>query len=110
MVGMATRDLIERYFALATDADLDAYFAQFADDAVVEDEGHLHRGIDAIRAWRTSVPSVTYVIRTSEPTGSSHRTVAEIAGDFPGSPVTLAFAFTFTGEKIRMLTIRPLAD
>jgi len=107
MVGMTTRDLIERYFALATDADLDAYFAQFADDAVVEDEGRLHHGIDAIRGWRTSVPDVTYRLVTIEPDGDGHQALAEIAGDFPGSPVTLAFGFVLDGDRIQRLTIRP---
>ena len=54
------RELIDRYFDLAPRPDADAYFAQFADDAVVEDEGQAHRGIAAIRAWRTKVPRVAY--------------------------------------------------
>jgi hypothetical protein len=33
------KELIDRYFDLAPRPDADAYFAQFADDAVVEDEG-----------------------------------------------------------------------
>ena len=62
MTAIDTR--IEHYFDRAADPDLEAYFAQFADDAVVEDEGRLHHGIDAIRAWRTSVPDVTYRLVT----------------------------------------------
>ena len=99
--------LIDRYFTLAT-SDRDAYLAQFADDAVVEDEGHLHQGIDAIRGWRTSVPAVVYRIRETESVAAGHRVVAEISGDFPGSPVTLAFNFVFSGEKIISLAIRPV--
>ena len=37
MTAIDTR--IEHYFDRAADPDLEAYFAQFADDAVVEDEG-----------------------------------------------------------------------
>jgi hypothetical protein len=103
----ATQDLVTRYFVLAADPDLEAYHAQFADDAVVEDEGRVHRGIGAIRAWRTSVPPVTYDVRTMEPTDDGERALAVISGDFPGSPVTLAFAFTFADGRIRSLTIRP---
>ena len=44
------RELIDRYFDLAPRPDADAYFAQFAADALVEDEGQAHRGIAAIRA------------------------------------------------------------
>ena len=32
------RELIARYFDLAPQADSGAYFAQFTDDAIVEDE------------------------------------------------------------------------
>jgi|SRR5882724_9243951 len=99
--------LIDRYFKLALQAD-DAYFAQFADDAVVEDEGHTHHGATAIRAWRTSVPPVTYTVRDVTSAGTGHDVDAEVAGDFPGSPVTLHFHFEFTaGDQIAVLTIRP---
>ena len=43
-----------------------------------------------------------------EPTEEGHRAIAEIAGDFPGSPVSLTFGFAFRGGKIRRLTIRPV--
>lgn len=101
-------DVIAQYFVLAADPDLEKYFAQFTDDVVVEDEGRRHEGIDAVRAWRTSVPPVTYDVRAVETTDDGHRAVADIAGDFPGSPVALAFGFTLddTG-RIRALTIRP---
>jgi hypothetical protein len=99
--------VIDRYFVRAADPDLDAYFAQFAADAVVEDEGNLYEGIDAIRAWRTTVPPVSYHLRRVEATERGRRAVAEIRGDFPGSPVTLGFAFVVDGATIRELTIRP---
>jgi hypothetical protein len=103
----STQDLVARYFVLAADPDLEAYRAQFADDAVVEDEGHVHRGIDAIRAWRTSVPAVHYDVRAVEPTDDGERALVVISGDFPGSPVDLAFTFTYADGRIRTLTIRP---
>ena len=102
-----TDTLIEQYFDRAADPDLEAYYAQFADDAVVEDEGRRHHGIGAIRAWRTSVPDVDYRLRTIERAGDGHRALAEISGDFPGSPVTLAFGFVLAGARIQELTIRP---
>lgn len=101
---------VDRYFALAVDPDLEAYFAQFSPDAVVEDEGRRHVGIDAVRAWRTAVPPVTYTVRSVATTTAGHDAVADIAGDFPGSPVRLVFAFTFAEDGIRHLTIRPAAD
>ena len=96
--------LVDGYFARAAAPDLDAYLAQFTDDAVAEDEGRRHEGIAAIRAWRAGVPPVSYTVKSVE----GMRAVVEIAGDFPGSPVPLTFGFAFRGEKIRRLTIRPL--
>ena len=47
-------------------------------------------------------------MKSVEPTEEGHRAIAEIAGDFPGSPVSLTFGFAFRGGKIRRLTIRPV--
>ena len=102
------RELIDRYFDLAPQADSGAYFAQFADDAIVEGEDQAYRGIAAIRAWRTKVPRVAYTIHDVKPTGTGHDAAVDIAGDFPGSPVTLTFRFQFAANgRITALTIRP---
>ena len=102
------RELIDRYFDLAPQPDADAYFAQFADDAIVEDEDQTHRGIAAIRAWRTKVPRVAYTIHDVKATSTGHDAAVDIAGDFPGSPVTLTFHFQFAANgRITALTIRP---
>ena len=100
---MTEHDVIQRYFDLAADPDLEAYVDQFTDDAVVEDEDRYHRGVEAIRAWRATTPPVAYTLRRVE--GAT--AVVEIAGDFPGSPVDLAFGFVVDGGQIRALTIRP---
>jgi hypothetical protein len=101
-------ELVERYFRAAPGVDTDAYFALFADDATVEDEGHEYRGIDAIRAWRGEVPRVSYTVGDVAPRDGAYVAHAEIAGDFPGSPVTLAFLFTFTDDgHVKTLRIRP---
>jgi hypothetical protein len=100
-------ELIRRYFQLAPGPYREAYFAQFADDAVVEDEGRIRRGIEAIRAWRGEVPAVTYTVREVVPAGEGHDAHVDVAGDFPGSPVRLRFHFVFTGGRIALLTIRP---
>jgi len=99
------------YFELAAQPDTDAYFAQFADDAVVEDEGKEHHGIGEIRAWRSEVPRVRYDVKTVDRHGSGTDARAEISGAFPGSPVTLAFHFEFTDEdRIAVLRIRGVAE
>ena len=104
----SARELIDRYFDLAPRPDAEAYFAQFADDAVVEDEGQEHRGTAAIRAWRASVPHVAYTVHDVKTASTGHDAAVDIAGDFPGSPVTLTFHFQFAASgRITGLTIRP---
>lgn len=100
---------IELYFTLAALPDAEPYFAQFAPDVVVEDDGQTHVGIDAVRAWRRSVPGVSYDVRAvAETSTGSHVATTEISGDFPGSPVLLGFAFTFDDEgQISRLVIAP---
>ncbi|GAA3422503.1 nuclear transport factor 2 family protein [Streptosporangium vulgare] len=102
-------DAVRRYFELATLPDQDAYFALFADDATVEDEGAEHHGIASIRAWRTGVPTVTYTVTGVGLTGDGATLVtADISGDFPGSPVTLRFHFEYGEDgRVRVLRIRP---
>ncbi|MFC4020802.1 nuclear transport factor 2 family protein [Micromonospora sp. GCM10011542] len=102
-------DIIRRYFELAGQRDQDAYFALFADDAVVEDEGREYRGIDAIRRWRGEVPLVSYDITDVEQTPAGTIVTATISGDFPGSPVAgLRFRFgDYDDTRIRRLRIAP---
>ena len=103
-----TTTLIHRYFSLTPEADVNAYIAQFTEDAIVEDEGVQRKGIDAIRAWRTQVPRVAYTIHDIFSTGTGDYAHVDIAGDFPGSPVRLTFHFEFTpDDHIAALHIRP---
>lgn len=98
----------QNYFALATDPDLEAYFAQFHPDATVEDEGRELHGIAEIRQWRTEVPPVTYTIESTVHSANGTDVDAEISGDFPGSPVVLHFHFEFGADgRIAVLRIRP---
>jgi hypothetical protein len=100
---------IEHYFVLAAQLDAEPYFAQFAPDVVVEDDGQTHVGVDAVRAWRRSVPGVAYDVRAvAETSDGSHVATVEISGDFPGSPVLLGFVFTFDDQGlISRLVIAP---
>lgn len=96
-----------RYFELAAQPDTDAYFAQFTDDAVVEDEGKERHGIAEIRAWRTQVPRVHYDVKSVDRDSSSADARVKISGDFPGSPVTLSFQFRYADDhRIAVLRIR----
>ena len=108
VVQTSQKDLIDRYFQLAPLPDTGAYLAQFAEDASVEDEGHHHHGMDAIRAWRSQVPGVSYAVHGVQSDAEGHLARTEISGDFPGSPVKLGFRFTFTDDgRVQTLAIRP---
>ncbi|MFI6265440.1 nuclear transport factor 2 family protein [Micromonospora sp. NPDC051006] len=102
-------DLIRRYFELAGQPDKDAYFALFADDAVVEDEGKTYRGIEEIRVWRREVPLVSYEITDVRDTPEGTVVTATITGDFPGSPFAgLRFRFEeYDDNHVRRLGIAP---
>jgi len=103
----AEAKLIERYFELAPQSETGDYFAQFAADAAVNDEDKDHHGIDAIRAWRSEVPPVSYTVRSIRAGEGGYDARADVAGDFPGSPVGLNFHFEFDSEgHIARLTIR----
>jgi hypothetical protein len=108
MTDTAATQLIRRYFELATQPDPDSYFAQFANNATVEDEGTERHGVEAIRAWRASVPLVTYSVHTIQASNGGSDAAVEIAGDFPGSPVRLTFHFEFdAGERPMVNTAAP---
>ncbi|WP_206486824.1 nuclear transport factor 2 family protein [Rhodococcus sp. KRD162] len=102
---MNESQIIERYFELATLADSEPYFAQFTPDAVVEDEGREHHGIDEIRRWRTEVPQVHYDVLSTVESGPGRVATAEISGDFPGSPVNLSY-YVETAEDGRISVLR----
>lgn len=100
------RRFAEDYFAAASARDHERYLALFADEAVVDDDGHRHRGLPAVRRWRASVPAVRHALREVTGTATACRAVAEISGDFPGSPLDLRFAFERDGRgKIVLLEI-----
>jgi hypothetical protein len=106
---LSAPEIVRRYFDLAAQPYTEAYFAQFAHDAIVEDEGNERRGIAGIRAWRASVPLVRYDVTNVAKEGDTLVVTATISGDFPGSPVTgLHFRFEdYDDRRIRVLRIRP---
>ena len=106
----STPDVIAEYFRAAAVGDTDAVVATFTPDATVVDDGHRHAGHSQIRAWRDQTSaqfSYTTTVLDSTPNGVEHHVTAQVAGDFPGSPVRLGFGFTLAGERIAALTIAP---
>jgi hypothetical protein len=104
---MDTTELVDQYFALAARDDVEAYVAQFRDDAVVVDDGQERHDL---RAWRRDVPDVTHTVEDVRTREDGADADVLLAGDFPGSPVRLAFGFGFDAAgRIARLTIAPAA-
>lgn len=100
---------VAAYFA-ADQGDGDAVALCFTEDAVVRDERRAHSGRAAIRRWKTEASgkfnySVTPVA-IHEDAGQTVVT-GHVAGDFPGSPVDLRYAFVLEGDRIARLEITP---
>ncbi|RJF94439.1 nuclear transport factor 2 family protein [Oleomonas cavernae] len=99
---------IERYFAAEHTDDPAALARCFAPDATIRDEGHIIEGLAAIAAWKAATKAKYQ--HTTEPLDAAEqdgRTIvtAKVTGNFPGSPVNLAFAFGLLGGKIVSLEI-----
>ena len=82
----------------------------FTDTAVVTDEGHTHRGTAAIKAWKDQA-SLNFAY-TTEPFAlkvEEGLTVVSthVAGNFPGSPADLHYAFGLQGNRIASLRVTP---
>jgi hypothetical protein len=99
---------IDRFIQASNARDLEGCVACFAAEAIVEDEGATHRGVEEVRAWKQETERrFSYTI---EPTALEHRGTEEIVtgtlvGDFPGSPVELSYDFTLVGDSIEALKI-----
>ncbi|HEY7764901.1 MAG TPA: nuclear transport factor 2 family protein [Aestuariivirgaceae bacterium] len=108
---MATKlhSTLEGYFAATNKHDVDGMIAAFAGDAVVKDEGHEHRGVSAILRWMNeTIRKYNFSVEPTSAIHANNETVVTVtvAGNFPGSPITLTYSFTLAGEKIARLTIR----
>lgn len=105
---MILPDPIAAYFDADTNADEDAITQCFADDAVVEDEGARHIGPAAIGAWwRAAKRRYSHFIEPLDVAEQDGLVVVrcKVSGNFPGSPITLPFAFSLAGDRIRSLAI-----
>jgi hypothetical protein len=91
------------YFTATNAHDVGAMVAAFAEDATVRDEGRDHAGAEAIRAWmKETIEKYDYNVEPVESSRSGSRAVVLVSlrGKFPGSPITLQYAFTLAGQKI----------
>lgn len=98
-----------QYFDLMEGPDKTLVVAVFAPDAVVLDDGHTYSGLEEIRAWLTGPASeftTTSTWLAADHSDDTSTAVIEIAGDFPGSPVTLHYRFSLNAAgRISRLAI-----
>lgn len=80
----------------------------FAEDAVVRDEGRVHEGRAAIAAWRAeTAANYDYVAEPLAAREQDGRLLVDsrVTGTFPGSPITLTYAFGLKDGLIASLEI-----
>jgi hypothetical protein len=100
--------VLAEYFAATNAHNVGAMIAAFAEDATVHDEGRDHVGVSAIRTWmEETIEKYDYKVEPIESSrnGSSAVVLVSLRGKFPGSPITLQYAFNLSGERIARLEI-----
>src|SRR5262245_57301021 len=102
--------IIATYLEAYNARDRKAALACFSENAVVHDEGQVHRGRQAIDAWiDTTTEKYQPILSAGEVGTSDSETVVatSVSGSFPGSPVRLSFRFTLGEDGIAGLAIVP---
>ena len=105
---MRLPDPIQIYFDAQASQDGDTLAGAFAPDAIVHDEGHLHRGPEEIRTWwQAAKKRYRHRAEPLEMSEAAGKTVvrARVSGNFPGSPAVLNFTFGLAGDRIADLEI-----
>jgi hypothetical protein len=100
---------VAAYFS-ADRLDADAVAQCFDAHAVVKDEGKTYSGLPEIKRWKAETSAkFTYRIEPLALERQDGITVvtSRLTGNFPGSPVTLRFAFRLQHGKISSLEIAP---
>lgn len=99
---------IAAYYNAKNRHDIDGMLAPFADDALVHDEGHDHRGRADIRGWMegtTRKYRVTSTPEESSTKGAELIVRALVSGNFPRSPAHLTYRFVLANDRIARLMI-----
>ena len=109
MTDLNLPEPIAAYFE-ADQRDSEAVARCFNEHAVVKDEGQVHRGLEAIKAWKTAASAkFSY---TSTPFAVEQKdgrciVTSRLTGAFPGSPIDLRYRFRLERGKIAQLEIAP---
>jgi hypothetical protein len=99
---------IANYIAAENSGDTEALAQCFAEDAIVQDEGHTIEGLTAIKQWMAETKRKYQ--HTIEPLASAQKegetiVTNRLTGNFPGGPIELEFVFTLDGDKIASLVM-----
>ena len=100
--------VLQTYVDSSNRHDVQAILSCFSNDAIVQDEAHEYRGRKEIEDWiATTIEKYKFQIKPLNVSNADVETVVavEVSGTFPGSPITLDYRFTITGDKISSLTI-----
>ncbi|MDP2713801.1 nuclear transport factor 2 family protein [Rheinheimera sp.] len=101
-------DPIKNYFEISNGTDPAGLKDCFSADALVLDEGGSYQGQAAIAAWFSDTRQ-KYAFSAkplSATTQQQHEIViAEVSGNFPGSPIKLSYTFLLQDGKIQSLQI-----
>jgi len=101
---------VATYLAAKIDRDAAVILDCFAEDALVHDEGQDHHGRAAIEAWLGDLAgkyTLSYNVLGADRWDAAAAVRVEVAGNFPGSPVTLHQHFSLSDDRITALTICP---
>jgi len=99
---------IDLYIKAENSGQVQALSECFAPNATVRDEGGTYKGLAAIKEWKAETKKkYNHTVAPLEIAHRDGKTIlkARLAGDFPGSPVTLEFSFVLEGGKIASLEI-----
>ncbi|HEY9044720.1 MAG TPA: nuclear transport factor 2 family protein [Ohtaekwangia sp.] len=89
--------------------DVAGIAACFTPDAVVQDEGHVYTGREAIRNWVArgfEEYQYTLAVKDIQEKKSEWIATTLVTGTFDGSPIQLRFIFTLKDALMATLTIR----
>ena len=105
---MKLPEIIASLLAAQDKFDSKAFAENFSEDAIVHDEGKIHRGKAEIRKWNEST-NAKYKTRY-KPLGIKTKKnkitmKAEISGTFEGSPAIINYDFEIKEGKIHSLKI-----
>ena len=100
--------VLQSYIAASNAHDVKAIMDCFADDAFVRDENTTRHGKIDIGRWATeTIQKYKFQFKplSADKRGAETILSVEVAGSFPGSPITLDYHFTIANDKIQSLII-----